>query len=93
MHVVLRTYQDPDGRLANLVGEKEDELRSLMKGITGFVSWVAAKSGDTLITGTTCQSKEGCDQSVQVARDWVAKQNVSSSPPQVTEGEVLLRVV
>jgi len=41
-----------------------------------------------------CQDKAGADESVRVARDWVAKNagNTGASAPQVSEGSVIVHV-
>jgi hypothetical protein len=45
------------------------------------------------MTATICQDKAGCDQSMQVAREWLGKNAPNTlSTMQVQEGEVLLRV-
>jgi hypothetical protein len=95
MHVVTRTYLGHGAKeLINLVLKNEHEISKLMRGVKGFVSYVVIKSGDEWVTATTCHDKAGCEESVKIARDWIAK-NASSTGvkfPNVREGEVLLRI-
>jgi hypothetical protein len=43
---------------------------------------------------TVCEDKAGTDESMQIARDWIAKNasNLGASPPTVLEGSVLLQL-
>ena len=96
MHVVTRTYSGPGAKeLIDLVLKRQDEVTKLMRGVPGFVRYVIAKQGDGWMTATVCQDKAGCDQSVQIARDWIAKNAASTGvgAPQIAEGEVLLQVI
>ena len=96
MHVVTRIYSGHGAKeLVDLVLKHKDEVTSLMRGVQGFVSYVVVKTGDQWMTATICHDKSGCDASVRIARDWIAK-NASSTgvaAPQISEGEVLLRIV
>jgi len=96
MHVVMRRYSGPGAReFVDLLQKNKDEVSNLIRGVKGFVSWTMMKTGDEWMTATVCHDKAGCDESVRVARDWISK-NASSTgvaAPQITEGEVLLRIV
>ena len=65
-----------------------------MRGAPGFVSYIIAKTGNDWFTGTICVDKAGCDASVKIAREWIAKNaaNTGAAAPQIIEGEILLRV-
>jgi len=96
MHVVRRSYSGHGAKeLIDLVLKNKDEVTSLMRGVKGFVGYHIVKIGDEYLTVTMCHDKSGCDESVRIARDWVSK-NASSTgvaAPQISEGEVLLRIV
>ena len=91
MHAVVRTYSGASALLDRMT-EREDEVRELISGVPGFVSYVAIRVGDGATTVTVCDGKEGTDESVKRAAAWVAE-NVSDapSPPDVAEGETVLR--
>jgi hypothetical protein len=79
----------------DLVMKNKDEVEKLIRGVNGLVRWVLIKTGDGWMTATVCQDKAGCDKSVQIARDWVAKNAASTGvgAPQITEGEVLFQIL
>jgi hypothetical protein len=95
MHVVTRWYSGPGSKeLIDLVLKHQDEVAKLMRGIPGLARYVIAKQGDGWMTATVCQDKAGCDASVQIAKDWIAKNAAGTGvgAPQIAEGEVLLQV-
>jgi hypothetical protein len=79
----------------DLVMKNKDEVEKLIRGVNGLVRWVLIKTGDGWMTATVCQDKAGCDKSVQLARDWIAKNAASTGvgAPQITEGEVLFQIL
>lgn len=66
-----------------------------MRGVNGFVRYLIIKTCDGWMSATVCQDKAGCDKSVQIARDWVAKnaERTGVGAPRITEGEVLLQIL
>jgi hypothetical protein len=96
MQVVSRRYSGHGAKeLVDLVLKNKDEVTKLMRGVKGFVSYVVIKSGDEWMTATMCHDKAGCDESVRIARDWISKNgsSIGVGAPQISEGEVLLRIV
>jgi hypothetical protein len=71
-----------------------DEVTKLVRGAPGFMRYVIAKQGDGWTTATVCQDKAGCDTSVQIAKDWIAKNAAGTGvgAPKIAEDEVLLQV-
>jgi hypothetical protein len=93
MYVVVRSYSGQDAsELFDLLVQREEEVKSLISGVPGFVSYAAFRSGEGGMTVTTCQDKAGTDESSQRAAAWV-KENVSAtlSPPVITEGSTILQ--
>lgn len=92
MYLVIRSYSGPGAsELFDLLGQREDEVRELISGVPGFVSYAAAKTGeDTGVTATLCQDKAGTDESSRRAADWV-RENVSTAGvvPTVSEGDTV----
>jgi hypothetical protein len=92
MFVVVRSYSGQGAReLFDLLGERQDDVKDLIGGVPGFVSYAAFRSGDGGMTVTVCQDKDGTDESSRRAAEWV-KENVSTSvsPPSITEGDTVL---
>ena len=92
MYVVVRSYSEQGASaLFDLLGEREEDVKTLIGGVPGFVSYAAFRSGDGGMTVTICQDKAGTDESSRRAAEWV-KENVSAdvSPPAITEGDTVL---
>ena len=92
MYVVVRSYSEQGASaLFDLLGEREEDVKTLIGGVPGFVSYAAFRSGDGGMTVTICQDKAGTDESSRRAAEWV-KENVSTdvSPPAITEGDTVL---
>jgi hypothetical protein len=94
MYVVVRSYSGPGAsELFDLLGQREQDVKDLISGVPGFVSYAAFRSGgDSGMTVTVCQDKAGTDESSRRAAEWV-NENVSAtgSPPVITEGSTLLQ--
>jgi hypothetical protein len=88
---VIRSYAGPGAKeLFELIVERKDEVEKLLRGVTGFVGYTLIQTGDGGATITVCQDKTGAEESIQVARDWVAANgaNLGAAAPTVTEGSV-----
>jgi hypothetical protein len=93
MYVVVRSYPEQGASaLFDLLGEREDDVKTLIGGVPGFVSYAAFRSGDGGMTVTICQDKAGTDESSRRAAEWV-KENVNTTvdPPAITEGSTVLQ--
>jgi hypothetical protein len=94
MYVVVRSYSGPGAsELFDLLGQREQDVKDLIGGVPGFVSYAAFRSGgDSGMTVTVCQDKAGTDESSRRAAEWV-KENVSTtgSPPVITEGSTVIQ--
>jgi hypothetical protein len=94
MHAVVRTWSGQGAsELFDLLSQREDEVRELITGVPGFVSYAAVRTGDGGgVTVTICEDKAGTDESSRRAADWV-KENVSGTadPPTISEGDTILQ--
>jgi hypothetical protein len=93
MYVVVRSYSgEGASELFDLLEQREDDIKELISGVPGFVSYAAFRSGDGGMTVTVCQEKEGTDESSKRAADWVGENvTASASPPEITEGSTILQ--
>ena len=92
MQVVIREYSGKGAKeLFDLLEKKKAEVESLLRSVKGLVSYTLARSGDGGFSVTVCQDQAGIDESVQKARDWVAKNaaNTGVSAPQVSKATVI----
>ena len=88
MHVIVRSYSgDGASELFDQLEQKNDEIKELIGGVPGFVSYTALRTDDGGSTVTVCQDKTGTDESSRRAAEWV-KANISATanPPAITEG-------
>jgi hypothetical protein len=94
MHVVVRSYSGSGAsEMLETLGQRQSEVEELISGVPGFVSYVAARTGDdTGVTVTVCEDKAGTDESSRRAAEWI-KDNVSTSasPPTISEGDTILK--
>jgi hypothetical protein len=92
MYVVVRSYSGQGAsELFDLLGQREDDVKELIGGVPGFVSYAAFRTGDGGSTVTICEDKVGTDESSKRAAGWV-KENVTGTvdPPAIAEGDTVL---
>ena len=93
MYVVVRSYSGQGAtELFDLLPQREDEVRELIGGVPGFVSYAAFRTDDGGMTVTVCQDKGGTDESSRRAATWVGE-NVSTSVdrPGIAEGSTVIQ--
>ena len=86
MHAVVRSYSGSGAKeLFDLIKQREAEVEGVIRSVTGFVSWLCIGTDDGGVT----------DESIQVARAWIRENasDLATSPPAVSEGAVLIRVI
>ena len=94
MHAVCRWYSgEGASQLFDELERRRSEVETLIRGVTGLVSYSLVRMPAGGLSVTVCQDKSGTDESVRIAADWI-KQNISTStsPPQVSEGDVILQL-
>src|SRR4051794_28361252 len=94
MHTVVRRYENAT-QLFNELSSREQDVREVIMGSPGFVSYLLVRSDNGGMSITTCEDKAGTDESSRRAADWI-KQNlpgISAAKPILTEGDVLFRFV
>lgn len=93
MYAVVRSYSGQGtSELFDQLEQKNDEVRDLIGGVPGFVSYTAFRSSDGGLTITVCQDKAGTDESSRRAAEWV-KENIGATtdPPAITEGSTVVQ--
>jgi hypothetical protein len=94
MYAVVRQYSGSGARdLFDALERSTDEVERIIRGVPGFVSYSLIRTGDGGLSVTVCQDRAGCEESSRRAREWV-QQNVpaATTPPQVSEGNVILQL-
>ena len=93
MHVIIRSYSGQGAsELFDLLEQREEDVKELITGVPGFVSYAAFRTADGGRTVTACQDKAGTDESSNRAAAWV-KENMTASvdPPEIAEGATILQ--
>jgi hypothetical protein len=94
MHTVVRRY-DNATQLFDELSSREQDVREVIMGSPGFVSYLLVRTDNGGMSITTCQDKAGTDESSRRAADWIKQNlpNLSGATPTITEGEVMFRFV
>jgi hypothetical protein len=92
MHAVMRDYSGAGTKkLFDLLEKRKAEVENLIKPVKGFVSYSLVRTARGGFSITVCQDKAGTDESIRVARDWIAKNKEAPvAPPKVSDGKVIL---
>jgi hypothetical protein len=95
MHAVIRTYSGQGAKEPfDLLEKRKSDVESLIRSVKGFVSYSLVRTSDGGLTMTVCQDKAGTDDSLQKAKDWIAKNgsDIGASAPTVSEGPAILQL-
>ena len=99
MYATVRRYTAKKGAAQKLRAELEKSFLPVVRAIKGFQNYYYIGGGeengrDVLVTVTVCQTRDGVDESVRKAAEWVKQHGKDSdiSPPSVTTGEVFAKV-
>jgi len=95
MHAVVRTYSGSGAKqLFDLLVKRKADVESTMRTVPGLVSYTLVQSGEGGCSVTVCQDKAGTDASMKIASEWIKKNatGISSGPPTVSEGPVLVQI-
>ena len=94
MQAVLRSYSGTGGKeLFDILEKHKADVEGLLREVKGLVSYTLARSGDGGFSVTVCQDKAGVDESVRIARDWIAKNAASAgASPHISEGSVMVHI-
>jgi|ERR1041384_6786963 len=95
MDVVVRTYTGKGSKeLFSLMEQRKVDVEKLMRSVKGFESYTLARSGNGEggMSMTVCQDKAGTEESVRVAREWIAKNaaSINVDAPKVSVGSIIV---
>jgi hypothetical protein len=88
MYVTIRSYSGGD--LANVLVERQDEVKGVIASIDGFHSYYALRTADGTTSISVFDDEAGANASTEAAAGWIAENlpDASFGAPQVTGGEV-----
>jgi restriction endonuclease Mrr len=92
MQTVIRTYSGKGAKeLFDVLEKHTADVEKLLRSVKGFVGYTLARGGDGGFSVTVCEDKAGVDESVQKAKDWIAKNagGTGAPAPNVSSGTVL----
>jgi hypothetical protein len=95
VHTVIREYSGKGAKeLGEVLVKHKADVEKLMRGVKGFIGYTLVHTGNSTVSVTTCKDKAGTDESIKVARDWIAKNaaNTGVGAPRVHEGSVILHL-
>ena len=95
MHAVMRSYSSKGAKeLFDVIEKNKAEVEKVIRSVKGFVSYSLVRTSKGGFSVTVCTDKAGTDESVRVARDWIAKNagKTGAAAPKVSEGTVMLNL-
>jgi hypothetical protein len=95
MHAVMRDYSGSGAKkFFDLLENNKAEVKEVIMPIKGFVSYSLVRTARGGFSVTICQDKAGADESVRVAREWIARnaRDTRVAAPKVSEGAVILHL-
>ena len=95
MYAVTRGYSGKGAReLIDVLEKNKADVEGLIKSIKGFVSYLVVRTSEGGFSVSVFQDKAGAYDSVNVARNWIAKNagHTRVAAPMISEGVVILHV-
>jgi len=95
MHAVVRAYSGKGTKeLFDVLEKNKADVEKTLRSVKGFVGYTLVRSAEGGFSVTVCKDKAGADESVQKARDWVAKNapGTVTTAPKVSEGTAILHL-
>lgn len=95
MYALVRTYSGPGAaKLFDILEDRKRDVEAAVSGVPGLTSYTLLRTADGGIAVTVCETQEGAEQSLKVAREWI-QQNASAAgamQPTVSQGSVILQL-
>ena len=92
MYTVVRSYFGKGAKeLFDLLEKNKADVEKTVRSVEGFVSYTLVRSEDGGLSVTVCNDKAGTDESLEKARDWIAKNAAGTgvAAPRVSEGSIV----
>ena len=89
MYTVVRSYFGEGAKeLFDLLEKNQADVEKTMRSVKGLISYTLVRSEDGGFSVTICNDKAGTDESLERARDWIAKNAAGTGvgAPKVSEG-------
>jgi hypothetical protein len=89
MYTVVRSYFGKGAKeLFDVLEKNKADVEKTIRSVKGFVSYTLVRSEDGGFSVTVCKDKAGTDESLEKARDWIAKNagGIGVAAPKVSEG-------
>ena len=93
MQAAVRTYTGKGAKeLFDLLEERKSEVERQLRTVKGLVAYTLARSGDGGFSVTVLPRQDRRDESMRVAKDWIAKNagGTGAAAPKITEGSAIL---
>jgi hypothetical protein len=91
----VRSYSGKGAKeLFDLLEKNKADVEKTLRSVKGLVSYTLVRSADGGFSVTVCNDKAGTDESLQKAKDWIAKNaaGVGAAAPKVSEGSVVFHL-
>lgn len=95
MYAVTRTYAGHGANeLCDLLEQHRDDIEKILRGVSGFHSYLLFRTEYGGGSVTVCKDKAGADESTSAAHDWVAENaaGLNVKEPVVSVGPVILQL-
>jgi hypothetical protein len=95
MHTVVRAYSGKGAKeLFDVLEQRKADVEALLRTVKGLVNYTLVRSGDGGYSVTVCEDKAGVDESVRIARDWIAANaaGTGAGAPDIYEGTAILHL-
>src|ERR1700722_1569931 len=92
-YTVVRSYFGKGAKeLFDVLEKNKVDLENTLRSVKGLVSYTLVRSEDGGFSVTVCNDKAGTDESLEKARDWIAKNaaGICVAAPKVSEGSIVL---
>jgi hypothetical protein len=93
MYTVVRSYFGKGSKeLFDVLEKNKADLEKTLRSVRGLVSYTLVRSEGGGFSVTICNDKAGTDESVEKAREWIAKNAAGTgvAAPKVSEGSVVV---
>lgn len=89
MFASIRKYNSAP-TLADELAKRQDEIKSVLKPISGFHAYYLIKTGDGAVSMTVCENRAGAEESNRVAATWLKDKlpTFATRPPEIMTGEL-----